>query len=144
MKPLDTLMTWRVEQSKGVAMLKTISTDDAELKRLLSTEYNRAIHALRGSSTAPSHTAQASTSSTARSAQPASNPPGLPQAQPAAPVTRVSPSAGASSTPHQAAAPSLPVAPAATRPQSSSLPGQPPAKKRKMLPVDSGDVIDLT
>lgn len=144
-KPLDTLMTWRVEQSKGVAMLKTISTDDAELRRLLSTEYNRAMSALRGSATAPSHGAHASTSSAARSAQAASNPTStsLPQVPAAAPATRA-PSASASSTSQQAATPAPPVAPAAAHPRSDNPPGQPPAKKRKMLPVESGDVIDLT
>lgn len=145
-KPLDTLMTWRVEQSKGVPMLKTISTDDAELRRLLSIEYNRAMSALRGSSTAPSHGAHASTSSAARSAQAASNPTStsVPQAPSAAPATVIAPSANASSTSQQAAIPAPPVTPVAAHPRGNNPPGQPPAKKRKMLPVDSGDVIDLT
>lgn len=125
---LNALTNWKAAQAKGVAMLKTISTDEDELRRLLGAEYARVVGVIRGSTATRAPAAAAVPSAPAPSTSSAAvNPvPGDPMTQPlVAPPSAV---------------PGL--ATASGGAQRDNLPGQPPAKRRKMIP--DTQIIDLT
>ena len=126
-------MKWRVQQSNGVAMLKTISSDDSELKRLLSTEhYNRVMAALSAPVPSTSRVSQQASGSTGAT---------VPRIAPTVPATTRT---AVPSAPVQATTSNTSAAIGVTRPQIHNPSGQPPAKKRKMVSVNPGDVVDLT
>lgn len=184
-EPLYKLLEWKIEHANGKALLKSISADDAELRRLLGAEYTNSLSALRGtpSASAPAASNSAAASAPARSATTALGlaasrlvVPVQPALLSAAPLTgparlvapsdgsqppaNISASTGSPALLQQAQLPPNDIT-ALTRVQdgetsnaaAASAPavgagagtgGEPPAKKRKMMPVDQDDIIDLT
>ncbi|GJE87377.1 hypothetical protein PsYK624_034600 [Phanerochaete sordida] len=120
---LHALVTWRTEQVNGRALLKSIAPDDAELRTLLGEAYAGIVAALNGTVAPPARAAPSAQAST----------------------DAVASGAGAS---HLALPPAPPGMVQAAAPAASggrpAVGGEPPAKRRKYIPTNEDDIIDLT
>lgn len=145
---LSAMVHWKTEHENGMKMLRDIGPSDEELQRILGSDYTHIKARLNGHATDPLSRIPAPVvslpSTAAGSVQNHSS-------------TNVESSVSTNPSPGSFSVSAPPLAmdvdsslnggpktmPEATSTENGAS-GEPPAKRRKMLPVDERDVVDLT